>query len=172
MLKARRITVGIFRGMQMRRRLVLFLSVLSLSLIAGAVLAADLVDIYQDAQRSFRRGDYERAIAEWTRVLTPEPTDTSTDKIDPSSVYFNRGLAYKKSYKWKEAADDFSMVVGLDPNDADAYYQRGGCYNSLGLIDKGAADILRACELKDDYCTSEMLEQKRKKNEKSPWREY
>ncbi len=121
----------------MRRRLVLLVAVLSVSLAAGAALAADLKDLYQDAQRSFRHGDYERAITEWTRVLTPEPTDTGGELIDLSSVYFNRGMTYKKLLKWKEAADDFSMVIGLDPNDAEAYYQRGGCYNMLGLAEKG-----------------------------------
>ena len=152
----------------MARRFVTILSILSLFLAAGAAFAADLKDLYADAQRSFKRGDYERAVTEWTRLLTPEPTDTGAELIDPSSVYFNRGLTYKKLLKWEEAADDFSMVVGLDPNDADAYYQRGGCYNMLGLSDKGNADVLKACELKDDYCTAEMLEQKKEKSERHP----
>lgn len=152
----------------MRRRIVIILSILSILLTAPLVLAADLKGIYENAQRSFKRGNYEQAITEWTRVLTPEPTDTGGETIDPSNVYFNRGLTYKKLLKWKEAADDFSMVVGLDPNDAEAYYQRGGCYNMLGLPEKGKADVLKACELKDDYCTAEMLEQKRERNEKNP----
>jgi tetratricopeptide (TPR) repeat protein len=153
------------------KRLSLLLSISMIFLTAGAVLAADLKDVYEDAQRSFRHGDYEGAISGWTRVLNPEPGDTGGDKIDLSSVYFNRGLAYKQLRKLNEAVDDFSMVVGLDPNDAEAYYQRGGCYNMLGFTDKGDADVLKACELSDTYCTAEMLEQKKKENEQD-WRGY
>lgn len=139
---------------------------LTIILSAGATLgAADLKDVYDDAQRNFRRGQYEAAAAGWTRILSPDPSDTGTETIDLSRVYFNRGITYKKLQKWAEAADDFSMVVGFDPNDAEAYYQRGGCYRMLGLEDKADADVLRACELADDYCSEAMLRAKHKTDE-------
>ncbi len=147
----------------MNRRLVALLFLISTSLTLATAFAADLRDIYADARRDFRRGDYVRAAAEWTRIVAPEPTDTGGETIDLALVYFNRGLTYKKLLRWKEAADDFSMVLGFNPNDAEAFYQRGGCYEMLGLADKASADILRACELKDDYCSEKMLEQKRGK---------
>jgi tetratricopeptide (TPR) repeat protein len=147
----------------MRRRIVVLISLFAAFSAAGLLGAADLKDVYEDAQRDFRRGQYDLALAEWTRIISPEPTDTGGEMIDPAPVYFNRGLTYKKLLMWKEAADDFSMVVGFNPNDADALYQRGGCYLMLGLSDKGEADILRACELKDDYCTEKMLQRKQEK---------
>ena len=152
----------------MRRRIVVLLSLIATFIAAGVLSAADLKDVYEDAQRDFRRGKYEVAVTEWTRIISPEPTDTGGEMIDPAPVYFNRGLTYKKLLMWKEASDDFSMVVGFNPNDADALYQRGGCYLMLGLADKADADILRACELKDDYCTEKMLQQKRDKKEGNP----
>ncbi|MBN2224378.1 MAG: hypothetical protein JW765_06845 [Deltaproteobacteria bacterium] len=153
----------------MKRQLILFLFLISACLTAGTLLAADLKDIYEDAQRNFRRGEYERAMEQWTRIITPEPTDTGGDTIDLASVYYNRGLTYKKLLKWQEAADDFSMVVGFNPNDAEAFYQRGGCYEMMGLADKANADVLRACGLQDKYCTEKMLEQKRGKNKENSW---
>jgi tetratricopeptide (TPR) repeat protein len=147
----------------MRRQSVVLLSLIAVLLASGVAGAADLKDVYADAQRYFRHGQYEAAAAEWTRIIAPGPADTGGETIDPAAVYFNRGLTYKKLLKWKEAADDFSMVVGLNPSDADAYYQRGGCYMMLGLTDKGNADVLKACELKDGYCSEEMLKQKRDK---------
>jgi tetratricopeptide (TPR) repeat protein len=153
----------------MKRRLVVLLFLVSAGVAAGTALAADLKDIYADAQRDFRRGAYESAAAEWTRIISPEPTDTGGEVIDLASVYYNRGLTYKKLLKWKEASDDFSMALGLNPNDAEAFYQRAGCYEKLGLSDKASADILRACELKDDYCTEKMLEQKRGNKNENSW---
>jgi len=148
----------------MQRQCVALLSLIAIVCAGGAAAAANLRDVYTDAQRDFKRGQYELAAVGWTRILTPEPTDTGGDTIDPISVYFNRGLTYKKLEKWNEAADDFSMVIGLNPNDAEAFYQRAGCYVMLGLTDKADADILRACELKDDYCSEKMLKQKREKD--------
>jgi tetratricopeptide (TPR) repeat protein len=153
----------------MKRRLVVLLFLIWAGVAAGTALAADLKDIYSDAQRDFRRQNYELAAAEWTRIISPEPTDTGGEMIDPASVYYNRGLTYKKLLKWKEASDDFSMVLGLNPNDAEAFYQRAGCYEMLGLGDKADADILSACALKDDYCTEKMLEQKKGKNKENSW---
>jgi tetratricopeptide (TPR) repeat protein len=151
-----------------RRLIVLFLFVSAfLYAYAGTLCAADLKDVYDDAQRNFKRGKYELAVQLWTRILTPEPTDTGGEMIDPATVYFNRGMTYKKLLMWEAAADDFSMVVGLNPNDAEAFYQRGGCYANLGLADKANADVLRACTLDDKYCTEKMLEQKRGKNKEN-----
>ena len=128
--------------------------------------AAGLKDVYDDAQRHFRRGDYPAAIELWTSVIDAETSGATIEGIDLSTVYFNRGLSYKRLLKWKEASDDFSMVLGFYPNDAEALYQRGGCYNMMGLADKADADITRACELADTYCTAKMLEDKQRRTEK------
>ena len=144
------------------------LLILLFSLSATVAAAADLKDVFEDAQRHFRRGDYEGAVEAWTRVIDAQPSDTNagSDQIDLSLVYFNRGFSYKRLHLWKEAADDFSMVLGFDPNDARALYERGGCYNMLGLDDKAAADIAKACRLDDAYCDEKMLEEKREQKEK------
>jgi Flp pilus assembly protein TadD len=152
----------------MRRKLVVFLCLVAAFFAAGTLTAADLKDVYADAQRHFNRGQFELAVDDWTRILTPEPGDTGGEMIDPLPVYFNRGLTYKKLQRFEEAADDFSMVVGLNQNDAEAFYQRGGCYRMLGLTDKADADILRACDLDDKYCSEKMLEQKREKKKGNP----
>jgi tetratricopeptide (TPR) repeat protein len=141
------------------------LFVLLLSLSSAVASAADLKAVFDDAQRHFRRGDYGGAVELWTRVIESVPTDIYADEIDLTVVYYNRGLSYKKLQLWKEAADDFSMVIGFVPNDAGALYERGGCYAMLGLADKATADVSKACELDDDYCTKEMLEQKKEKKE-------
>ncbi len=141
-------------------------SLLILSLAASIAAAASVKDVNDDAQRHFRRGDYGTAIELWTSVIEAASSGTTTEGIDLSTVYFNRGLSYKKLFKWKEASDDFSMVLGFYPNDAEALYQRGGCYNMMGLADKADADITKACELADTYCTAKMLEDKQKRTEK------
>jgi hypothetical protein len=71
--------------------------------------------------------------------------------------------------KWSEAADDFSMVIGLSPNDAASYYERSGCFNMLGMAEESERDHARACELDDKYCTEEMMQEKREQKEKEKW---
>jgi tetratricopeptide (TPR) repeat protein len=141
------------------------LLILLLTLSSAVASAADLRAVFEDAQRHFRRQDYQGAVELWTRVIESVPGDVYADEIDMSVVYYNRGLSYKRLHLWKEAADDFSMVIGFVPNDAGAFYERSGCYATLGLADKATADLTTACELNEDYCTREMLEQKKEKKE-------
>jgi tetratricopeptide (TPR) repeat protein len=41
---------------------------------------------------------------------------------------YERGLRYAKEQKYDEAIDDFSFVITLDPEYADAYRMRAGAY--------------------------------------------
>jgi tetratricopeptide (TPR) repeat protein len=132
------------------------------TLFAPLAAAEDLKVVYTEAQRNFRHGNYESAIERWTRILESQPTDTNVEAIETADVYFNRGISYKKLQVWDKAADDFSMAIAFSYNDAEAYYQRSGCYAMMGLADKAQADINRACELSDDYCSEKQLEEKKK----------
>ncbi|MBN1881688.1 MAG: tetratricopeptide repeat protein [Deltaproteobacteria bacterium] len=146
-------------------------ALLALSLVSLPLFAVeeDYETVYERATKSFNRGDYEKAVEGFTEVIEIILSGDADVGINIATVYFNRGLSYKKMLAWEEAADDFSMVIGLYPNDAEAYYHRGGCYKILGLEEEALRDHNRACEIDDEYCTEKMLKEKRERKEAEMW---
>ena len=46
-----------------------------------------------------------------------------------------------------QAIDDFSLVIHIDPLNANAYFNRGSCYDSKGEVQKAISDYSMALEL-------------------------
>jgi tetratricopeptide (TPR) repeat protein len=143
--------------------------ILLLLFFSAPLIASEATDIYDQALRYFKRGEYQLAVDEFTKVLDLGLSGGYDTGINYASVYYNRGKSYKRLLKWDEAADDFSMVIGLSPNDADSYYERSGCFNMLGLTEESERDLSRACELDDKFCTEKMLKEKKEQKEKEEW---
>ncbi len=103
-----------------------------------------------------QRWDHDKAIADFTEVI----------RLDPAFVdaYFNRGLAYERKAD-KAAADsdwnvayarsdncsaavaDFTEVIRLIPNSANAYYCRGLAYRKKGDETNAQNDLEQARKL-------------------------
>ena len=49
--------------------------------------------------------------------------------------------------KYKEAVKDFTSVIEIDPQNANAYFNRGCCYDSIGELDLAISDYSVALEL-------------------------
>ncbi|MEK7484677.1 MAG: tetratricopeptide repeat protein [Planctomycetota bacterium] len=58
-----------------------------------------------------------------------------SSKLDPTqaSFFFNAGGLLVEMERYEEAIDLFSSVIELNPQDIQAYYNRGFCYQELGL---------------------------------------
>src|SRR6185436_6105384 len=65
----------------------------------------------------FEKGDFDVAIADYTRALEFEAND--------SSIYFGRGAARQKKNDLEGALADYSKAIELDPSHALAYANRG-----------------------------------------------
>ena len=48
---------------------------------------------------------------------------------------------------YKEAIKDFTMVIQIDPENANAFFNRGCCYDSVGELDLAISDYSVALEL-------------------------
>ncbi len=48
---------------------------------------------------------------------------------------------------YKEAVKDFSRVIEIDPQNANAFFNRGCCYDSIGELDLAISDYSVALEL-------------------------
>ena len=99
-----------------------------------------------DADAHYRRGlacqekgDYDKAIVEFTEAIRLDPKD--------ADAYHNRGLAYGKKGEHDNAIADFNEAIHLDPKDAGAYYNRGVSYQKKGDRDEAIADFTEAIRL-------------------------
>lgn len=45
--------------------------------------------------------------------------------------YHNRGLTKKKIKEFKQAIEDFSACLKLDPKHFKSFYNRGGCFEKI-----------------------------------------
>jgi Flp pilus assembly protein TadD len=92
------------------------------------------------AQAKSDKGDYDGAIADYTKAIALGATDPAT--------YDGRGHAKESKDDLDGAIADYSKVIELDPTNADAYNDRGFAKESKGDLDGAAADLNKAAELK------------------------
>jgi tetratricopeptide (TPR) repeat protein len=59
----------------------------------------------------------------------------------------NRGISFERLARYKEAVKDFSSVIEIDQQNANAYFNRGCCYDSIGELDLAISDYSVALEL-------------------------
>jgi tetratricopeptide (TPR) repeat protein len=55
--------------------------------------------------------------------------------------------------KWDEILDIWNRFLALEPNNAEAYFERAGTHKHKGDMDSALADLDRACDLgKQEAC--------------------
>ncbi len=91
------------------------------------------------------RGQDEQAIACWTETLRLFETTLPTPSL--ALVYLHRGMVYGRRKHYQEAIADCDRAIRAVPTCGEAYSVRGISYASLGELDLGLAECLRAVEL-------------------------
>ncbi len=91
----------------------------------------------------YSKGDYDRAIADYTKAVELDPKDAVTHN--------NRGVAYYVKRDYDHAIADYTKAVELDPKFAVAYSNRGGAYYDKGDYDHAIADHNKAIALNPKY---------------------
>jgi len=94
----------------------------------------------KSALSAFQKKDYPTAITNYSKVIEMSPFEINS--------YYNRGIAYFKSGKEKEAEADFDNVIMMDPKMSSAYVYRGLCREKLGKYKDALNDYTIALELK------------------------
>ena len=97
----------------------------------------------ENGTAAFNRSDWDRAIAEFTRVI----------RIDPryAMAYNNRGAAYNGKSDWDRAIADFTEAIRLDPNYAAPYRHRAYAYMQKGNYTQARNDVNRALQINPNY---------------------
>jgi tetratricopeptide (TPR) repeat protein len=49
---------------------------------------------------------------------------------------YNRGICHERIHNHIQAVSDFTYIISLRPDYANAYFNRGCCYEEMGDIDK------------------------------------
>lgn len=61
--------------------------------------------------------------------------------------YFDRAYKAAEEGRHEDAIRDYTLCINLDPNDADAYYNRGICYNQSKQYEQSIKDYDKVIEL-------------------------
>ncbi len=89
--------------------------------------------------RLFRKGEYDKAIATYARIVKRKPKD--------ANAIFNRGLAYKNAGLADRALADYDAAIRLDPSHHKAYLDRGNIRYQRGFYVDAIRDYVKALEL-------------------------
>jgi tetratricopeptide (TPR) repeat protein len=79
----------------------------------------------------------------------------SAVKYDPRNFESYRMLDYilASQQKWSEIIDHWNQFLSLEPQNADAYFERAGTYRHKGDMKNAIADLRKACSLgKQEAC--------------------
>ena len=90
-----------------------------------------------------KKGDYNRAVAAYTKAIELKP--------DYAGAYRNRGRSYYHKGDYASAIKDYTQAIELKPDSAIAYRNRGIAYYRKGDYTNAIVDLTQAIELKPDY---------------------
>ncbi len=96
-------------------------------------------EIFNRAYRTNEKGDYLKAIKEYSKYLELVPGD--------ASGYYNRGLAKYTLKQYGEAVKDFEKTAEIDPNKASVFLYKGYGNEMLENCAQAIDDFRKAIEL-------------------------
>ena len=100
----------------------------------------------KEGNDAFQRGAQEEAVAAYTEALAVDPDNTSFNSI----MYANRAAAYSKQGKNKEALEDCTQALDLDPSYLKALLRRAQIYMTLEKYEDAVRDYEKAHQMDDD----------------------
>ena len=69
-------------------------------------------------------------------------------------THFDRGTVHLRDGSLEKAMDDFTSVIRMDPNHAEAYCNRGDAHAEKGDYDRAIADCTAAIQIDPRYCAA------------------
>ena len=94
-------------------------------------------------------GQFQRAIQSYDEAISIDP--------QVSNLYYTRGGSYYQLADYHQAIQNYSQAINLNPQSAGPYNWRGSAYNALGQTQQAKADKDKACQLDNQYCTTDTV---------------
>lgn len=108
-----------------------------------------------DPDNDIARYNLARIQLDDSRIPPGEIIGTYTEIIESNpgfaEAYFNRGMAYFKSGRFKEALADYNRAVQLDPSSVETWYNRGLVKGQLKNFSGAISDYNRATDLQHNF---------------------
>jgi tetratricopeptide (TPR) repeat protein len=104
----------------------------------------------------YKLGARDKMSADYAQAIKIDRKSAGAIKVDPFDLttYYIRGDIYFNTLDWrKDAIDDFTKIVEINPKDAKAYNARGLAYShdTEDRVEKAIADFTRAIEINPKY---------------------
>lgn len=106
---------------------------------SGGYTGEDPNEIFKRAYQANAKGEYLKAVKEYSRYLELVPGD--------ASGYYNRGLAQYTLKQYDKALKDFSKAVEIDPNKTSAFLYKGYANELLKDCSTAIEDFQKAIDL-------------------------
>lgn len=97
----------------------------------GITLSAEL-EKKAEKYEIFTADSYEQKIKNYTKSLKEDKS---------AALFYERGMAYFKMFKFNEAIDDFTRAIKLDNYMDEAFFSRGLAYGRIRMFDESFADL-------------------------------
>jgi len=98
--------------------------------------------LYTTASAHFNTGEYDAAIADFTKLITMNPNSGST--------YHDRGTALLRTRQYDLAIADFSKAIALGPDEPESYVNRGVAEHNTRQYTAAITDFDKAALLQPD----------------------
>jgi tetratricopeptide (TPR) repeat protein len=141
-------------------RIIIFLTLVLLSCAPSVATPAD--DAFQAGKEFHKHGNWKDAIASFTKAIALNPNDSTLYHWRGLSCLFqsgmedpklgNRGTSYLQDLQ--QAVADFSKVIQVEPKNAQAYSERGDCYDKLDQLENAIADYNKAIQIDPGNCNA------------------
>lgn len=124
------------------KKLLIFISILFLTLSAFAQANKSAQDYLESGQTKFKAKKYKEAILDYNQAIKLNPND--------ANIYYHRSGAEGFSRNYKDALRDLNKAIELNPTDAEYYFDRGYINRFLGKYDDAIVDFNKSFEIGTD----------------------
>ena len=105
----------------------------------GGIVRENSGELYAAGNEQYQQGDYVDAVTSYSESL----------RFDQSApTFYNRGLVHARLRQYQQAVEDFSEAIRLNGEHAEAYFNRGLAFRSLGKDADANRDIQTANDLR------------------------